>query len=60
VIEIDKSNVKLLKNKTNLNNNNVACQKKTGGVYAFIEEKQKISLSKERRAARTLGIIMGK
>lgn len=28
-------------------------------VYQFIEEKQKISLSKERRAARTLGIIMG-
>ncbi|XP_011194697.1 tyramine/octopamine receptor [Zeugodacus cucurbitae] len=34
-------------------------QKKPGGVYQFIEEKQKISLSKERRAARTLGIIMG-
>lgn len=34
-------------------------QKKTGGVHQFIEEKQKISLSKERRAARTLGIIMG-
>lgn len=33
--------------------------KKTSGVYQFIEEKQKISLSKERRAARTLGIIMG-
>lgn len=34
----------------------------TGGgttVSQFIEEKQKISLSKERRAARTLGIIMG-
>ncbi|CAL4064310.1 unnamed protein product, partial [Meganyctiphanes norvegica] len=28
-------------------------------VYQFIEQKQKISLSKERRAARTLGIIMG-
>ena len=28
-------------------------------VYQFIEEKQKISLSKERKAARTLGIIMG-
>jgi octopamine/tyramine receptor len=28
-------------------------------VYQFIEEKQRISLSKERRAARTLGIIMG-
>lgn len=34
-------------------------QKKPSGVYQFIEEKQKISLSKERRAARTLGIIMG-
>lgn len=33
--------------------------KKTTGVYQFIEEKQRISLSKERRAARTLGIIMG-
>ncbi|KAJ8955037.1 hypothetical protein NQ318_000469 [Aromia moschata] len=33
--------------------------KKTGFVYQFIEEKQRISLSKERRAARTLGIIMG-
>lgn len=33
--------------------------KKPSGVYQFIEEKQKISLSKERRAARTLGIIMG-
>ncbi|XP_027211967.2 probable G-protein coupled receptor No18 [Penaeus vannamei] len=28
-------------------------------IHQFIEEKQKISLSKERRAARTLGIIMG-
>ncbi|KDR16545.1 putative tyramine receptor 2 [Zootermopsis nevadensis] len=28
-------------------------------IYQFIEEKQRISLSKERRAARTLGIIMG-
>lgn len=33
--------------------------KKANSVYQFIEEKQKISLSKERRAARTLGIIMG-
>lgn len=33
--------------------------KKPNSVYQFIEEKQKISLSKERRAARTLGIIMG-
>ncbi|XP_075160629.1 octopamine-Tyramine receptor [Haematobia irritans] len=37
----------------------VQLQKKPGAVYQFIEEKQKISLSKERRAARTLGIIMG-
>lgn len=59
VIEIDKSNVKL-KEKTNINNNNIPGHKKTGVVYQFIEEKQKISLSKERRAARTLGIIMGK
>ncbi|XP_026749117.1 tyramine/octopamine receptor-like [Galleria mellonella] len=28
-------------------------------VHQFIEQKQKISLSKERRAARTLGVIMG-
>ncbi|XP_064630229.1 probable G-protein coupled receptor No18 [Lineus longissimus] len=28
-------------------------------MHQFLEEKQKISLSKERRAARTLGIIMG-
>lgn len=33
--------------------------KNNNTVYQFIEEKQKISLSKERRAARTLGIIMG-
>lgn len=33
--------------------------RKANTVYQFIEEKQKISLSKERRAARTLGIIMG-
>ncbi|CAH0559433.1 unnamed protein product [Brassicogethes aeneus] len=32
---------------------------KKGFVSQFIEEKQRISLSKERRAARTLGIIMG-
>lgn len=31
----------------------------TTTVYQFIKEKQKISLSKERRAARTLGVIMG-
>lgn len=58
VIEIDKSNVKIKEN-PNINNNNIACHKKSGVVYQFIEEKQKISLSKERRAARTLGIIMG-
>lgn len=33
--------------------------KKPTQVYQFIEEKQRISLSKERKAARTLGIIMG-
>lgn len=33
--------------------------KKTGGIHQFIEERQKISLSKERRAARVLGIVMG-
>ncbi|XP_062555826.1 tyramine receptor 1 isoform X2 [Armigeres subalbatus] len=33
--------------------------RRPGGINQFIEEKQKISLSKERRAARTLGIIMG-
>lgn len=37
----------------------VPAPKKPGQVYQFIEEKQRISLSKERRAARTLGIIMG-
>lgn len=31
----------------------------TNTVYQFIEEKQRISLTRERRAARTLGIIMG-
>jgi hypothetical protein len=36
----------------------VAPEKKSQ-VYQFIEERQRISLSKERRAARTLGIIMG-
>ncbi|CAG0918469.1 unnamed protein product [Notodromas monacha] len=34
-------------------------QKRPTSVYHFIEQKQKISLSKERKAARTLGIIMG-
>lgn len=33
---------------------------KKASVSQFVEEKQRISLSKERRAARTLGIIMGK
>lgn len=33
--------------------------RKTGGIHQFIEERQKISLSKERRAARVLGIVMG-
>lgn len=37
----------------------IEAPKKMGGIYQFIEEKQRISLSKERRAARTLGIIMG-
>lgn len=60
VIEIEKSkgDVKFTEN-SNLNNNNNVANKKCGVVYQFIEEKQKISLSKERRAARTLGIIMG-
>ncbi|CAL4089730.1 unnamed protein product, partial [Meganyctiphanes norvegica] len=31
----------------------------TSHIHQFIEEKQRISLSKERRAARILGIIMG-
>lgn len=64
VIEIDKTNIKTKDTTTNNNNNNnnngVQCVKKSATVvYQFIEEKQKISLSKERRAARTLGIIMG-
>lgn len=33
--------------------------RKPNSVSQFIEEKQRISLSKERRAARTLGFIMG-
>lgn len=38
----------------------LATVNKSGDVVnQFIEQKQKISLSKERRAARTLGIIMG-
>lgn len=61
VIEIDKR-MKVVKNamSSSINQNNGQQQpKKTGGVYQFIEEKQKISLTRERRAARTLGIIMG-
>lgn len=53
VIETDKKCVLLATS----NQNN--CQKKATGVNQFIEEKQKISLTRERRAARTLGIIMG-
>ena len=62
VIQIDKANIKTKDTTSNNNNNNngVQCVKKSATVvYQFIEEKQKISLSKERRAARTLGIIMG-
>lgn len=40
------------------NNGNYGRGMRKSSVYQFIEEKQKISLSKERRAARTLGIIM--
>lgn len=55
-------------NTTTINHNNfkvvikeptTVAKQKPGIVYQFIEEKQRISLSKERRAARTLGIIMG-
>lgn len=53
VIELDKPNFHKKENSIPI------IPKKTGTVYQFIEEKQKISLSKERRAARTLGIIMG-
>lgn len=64
VIEIDNCNTKLSESFVNSSNNNKkisasANLKKSTVVYQFIEEKQKISLSKERRAARTLGIIMG-
>ena len=34
-------------------------QKRTGTMHSFVEERHKISLSKERRAARTMAIIMG-
>ncbi|CAG0881780.1 unnamed protein product [Cyprideis torosa] len=33
--------------------------RRENAVHAFIQQRQKISLSKERKAARTLGIIMG-
>ncbi|KAI4459204.1 adrenergic receptor-related g-protein coupled receptor [Holotrichia oblita] len=44
---------------SNNKSTSITINKKPGTVYQFIEEKQRISLSKERRAARTLGIIMG-
>ncbi|XP_055378930.1 probable G-protein coupled receptor No18 [Condylostylus longicornis] len=57
---LDKKNVKIIVKSTNNNcNNRASVKQRSAGVYQFIEEKQKISLSKERRAARTLGIIMG-
>jgi octopamine/tyramine receptor len=60
VIEIDANRVKFhSQNEINNPNNNDSFRKKSS-VYQFVEEKQRISLSKERRAARTLGIIMGK
>lgn len=43
----------------NIHNGKRKSIKKTGGIHQFIEERQKISLSKERRAARVLGIVMG-
>lgn len=36
-----------------------SCRQPSQQVSQFVEEKQRISLSKERKAARTLGIIMG-
>lgn len=61
LIEVDNCKAKLSESFNNNNNNiKISIQKKSTVVYQFIEEKQKISLSKERRAARTLGIIMGK
>lgn len=62
VIEIDKSKKVQLKTNRVVNSSNAVNSvqpKKSSGVYQFIEEKQKISLTRERRAARTLGIIMG-
>ena len=51
-------------NKRPLTNSNVerrgtASRNKTFQVSEFLEERQRISLSRERRAARTMGIIMG-
>ncbi|XP_074643997.1 putative G-protein coupled receptor No18 [Tubulanus polymorphus] len=42
-----------------LTKQNNSSRNKGNNVTQFYEEKQRISLSKERRAARTLGIIMG-
>ncbi|GBP70393.1 Octopamine receptor [Eumeta japonica] len=36
-----------------------AVNKEGDSVHHFVEQRQKISLSKERRAARTLGVVMG-
>ncbi|XP_008549410.1 probable G-protein coupled receptor No18 [Microplitis demolitor] len=44
---------------TTTNPNATTTTTTTTTVYQFIEERQRISLSKERRAARTLGVIMG-
>ena len=44
----------------NINNERRGTQRnKTFQVSEFLEERQRISLSRERRAARTMGIIMG-
>lgn len=53
-----RSKTKLLSN-SNQNNIQQSNQSSAVQVHQFLEEKQKISLSRERRAARTLGIIMG-
>ena len=51
------------KNITEPSGGDESCQltarRPSNSLYQFIEERQRISLSKERRAARTLGIIMG-
>lgn len=59
VMEIDENRLKFHGNESNNPKTNDSFYKKVS-VYQFVEEKQRISLSKERRAARTLGIIMGK